>query len=48
VLRHEDIEAVVGRTAGYLRETPRNEVPCVVGGFDESELPVALVGGILL
>jgi hypothetical protein len=47
-VRREGVEGIIGRPAGRLRETPRDEGPGAAIGLDEHELPVAPVGGILL
>jgi hypothetical protein len=47
-VRREGVEVVVGRVARHLRETARDESPCVVVGLDEDEPPVAAIGSVLL
>src|ERR687894_727247 len=47
-VRCQGVEVVVGRNAGHLRETARDEGEGAVVGFDEDEPPGAPVGGVLL
>jgi hypothetical protein len=47
-VRHEGVEVAVGRNAGHLRKTARDEGAGAVVDFDEDEPPVAPVGDVLL